>query len=859
MEHQAAAASALAAGPERQHSGPRSGSCPTIGLLRFMYRTWERGGFLDGVLDAARDHDVNLICFTDQRLDAGGQQRGWVYDLASPETLDGLIIGGTIAFGYSPDLFQRYCQRFADLPRVSAAIHLPGVPWVSVDGFSGMYQAVEHLIVVHGHRRIAFIRGPGGTLDAEDRYQAYIAALAAHGLPLEPELVAQGDYGRESGSAAMRQLLASGANIQAVAAANDSMAVGAMDVLQAQGIAVPQAMALTGFDDFEEARLGAVPFTTVRQNIYEEGYRAITLVLSLLRGEAVPDHVQVPTELVVRGSCGCAPQFSAPAVGVSPVPLPATGSVGELEALAGQWETIVAALGRELHKPARPGVTDYAPASAWDKALSQVWESFIADLPEENPARFLATLESVLRQAHEQGQPLENWQAVLAALSRHVLAVLRAPHLLRQAGVLLEHGQVLVGEARLRWQAHRQAVLEQLEGNLQELEAELMATTEQAELALALRRYLPVLGIRRCYLAVYSDRLGALAEPLAEEPDWRRLGDMLELFLTCDDDQGAQLTHGPSFPARQLAPAGMLPDRRYTFVIQPLASNHRQIGLVGYEVGASDPAVYARLTVHLGHALFRYYLIQRQQLAQQGLEQRAAELALANHELEAFSYSVSHDLRGPLRAISGFSQILIEDYGAGLALEAQQLLARIQAASYQMSGLIDDLLRLSRVMRSDMRLAPLDLSELVTDVVRGLQAAAPDRQVDVSVAAGVTAAADPNLMRIALENLLGNAWKFTARNPAARIEFGARAEGAEEVYFVRDNGAGFDMAYADKLFGAFQRLHGAEEYEGTGIGLTIVQRIIRRHGGQIWAEGAPGRGATFSFTLKRSPLPPRRQ
>jgi DNA-binding LacI/PurR family transcriptional regulator/signal transduction histidine kinase len=836
-------------------SRPRAGARLTIGLLRFMYRIWEKGGFLEGVFDAAREYDVNLICFADQRLDAEALQRGWVYDLASPETLDGLIVGGTIGFDVGPELFQTYCQRFASLPRVSAAIRLPGVPWVSVDGFPGMYHAVEHLITVHGHRRIAFIRGPEGMLDANERYEAYLAALAAHQLPLVPALVARGDYSREGGQAAMQQLLLTGADFQAVVAANDGMALGALEVLQAWGLAVPQQVGLVGFDDFSEARLAAIPFTTVRQNIYQVGYQTVSLLVRRLRGEAVPERVGVPTELVVRQSCGCAPQ---------PVALPAAPSHRRVEldatrgsGLAAEREATLAAVLAALQASAKPMQVNYAPASVWESNLSQLWEAFAADLHDEGSTRFGLALENALRQAREYGEPLENWQPALTAFSRQVLPRLSDPRVLRHASVLLQHGQALLGEARLRWQANQQAVLEQTEQQLLEVEIQLMWISEQTDLAQVLSQYLPVLGIRRCYLALYSDRLGALAEPSAVEPDWRQLGERAELFLTCDEQRGVVLTHGLCFPSQQLAPAGLLPEQhRYTLILQSLAFNHQQLGLVGYELEKSDPAVFARLTAQLSHALYRLYLIRRQQLAQQGLELRAAELALANHELEAFSYSVSHDLRAPLRTISGYSQILVEDYGGGLAVEAQRLLGRIQAASYHMSGLIDDMLRLSQVLRSDMRFVPLELSALALDIVGGLQAAAPERHVEVKVAPGITAVADPNLIRIALENLLGNAWKFTARNPAAQIEFGAETQAGETVYFVRDNGAGFDMAYADKLFGAFQRLHAADEFEGTGIGLTIVQRIVRRHAGQIWAEGAPGKGATFSFTLKRQPSPP---
>ncbi|MGH3106070.1 MAG: PAS domain S-box protein, partial [Rubrobacteraceae bacterium] len=228
---------------------------------------------------------------------------------------------------------------------------------------------------------------------------------------------------------------------------------------------------------------------------------------------------------------------------------------------------------------------------------------------------------------------------------------------------------------------------------------------------------------------------------------------------------------------------------------------------------------------------------------------RTAQLEAFNNELEAFSYSVSHDLRAPLRAIDGFSQILLEDYEDKLDEEGRLYLRRTKNASQRMGHLIDDLLNLSRMTRSEMRRESVDLSALVKGVAEDLRATSPEHEVDVIVEEGLVANGDESLLRVALENLLGNAWKFTRDQPRPRIEFGILEHEDTPAYFVCDNGVGFDMAYADKLFGAFQRLHSTGEFEGTGIGLATVQRIIHRHGGRVWAEGNIGSGATFFFTL----------
>ena len=235
------------------------------------------------------------------------------------------------------------------------------------------------------------------------------------------------------------------------------------------------------------------------------------------------------------------------------------------------------------------------------------------------------------------------------------------------------------------------------------------------------------------------------------------------------------------------------------------------------------------------------------------VRERTKKLEEANGELEAFSYSVSHDLRAPLRAMDGFSQRLVADYGPKLDEQALSYLSRIRAGAVRMGQLIEDLLSLSRITRLELVRREVDLSALVHAVLAELQQRDPERKVQVSVWDGVHVEADLRLARVALENLLGNAWKFTSKNPEAHIEFGMMQEGERKVLFVRDNGAGFDMAYADKLFGPFQRLHGIHEFPGTGVGLAIVQRIVIRHGGRIWCQAKPDLGATFFFTLQEEP------
>jgi PAS domain S-box-containing protein len=235
--------------------------------------------------------------------------------------------------------------------------------------------------------------------------------------------------------------------------------------------------------------------------------------------------------------------------------------------------------------------------------------------------------------------------------------------------------------------------------------------------------------------------------------------------------------------------------------------------------------------------------------AEEALARAKEATETANRELEAFSYSVAHDLRAPLRGIDGFSKVLLDDYSEKLDSAGRRYLGRVRESAQHMAQLIESLLTLARVNQGDVRRECVDLSELARATAERLRTSQPERNVEFLIAKGLTGTGDDRLLGVVLENLLGNAWKFSRDTPKACIEFGCSRESGQSIFFVRDNGAGFDMAFASKLFGVFQRLHTSNEFEGTGIGLATVQRIIGRHGGRIWAEAKVGEGATFYFTL----------
>jgi two-component system sensor histidine kinase/response regulator len=311
----------------------------------------------------------------------------------------------------------------------------------------------------------------------------------------------------------------------------------------------------------------------------------------------------------------------------------------------------------------------------------------------------------------------------------------------------------------------------------------------------------------------------------------------------------------------------MMPEMNgITLLAAALERDPQLVGIIMTGQGAIDSAVDAMKTGALDYILKPFKLsfilpvlaralaVRRLRLEKAELEEhlreRTTELEVANKELESFSYSVSHDLRAPLRAVAGYSSMLLRKYSPDMPADAQRLLNQVSASAQRMGQLIDGLLHFSRLGRAPLSKRPVNIAAMVQDILKELQAEQGDRQIKLEVAELPECVGDPLLLKQVFMNLLSNAFKFTRKQPAAVIRIGCRREGSENIYVVQDNGVGFDMAYAEKLFGVFQRLHHLEDFDGTGVGLSIVHRIIQRHGGRIWVEARVDHGATFYFTLE---------
>jgi DNA-binding LacI/PurR family transcriptional regulator/anti-anti-sigma regulatory factor len=599
-----------------RHTKPKK-SRPVIGFLTHTISDAYGALLWAGAMDAAKEGDANLICFPGWALHS---RRGFeaqanvLYDLVSAENVDGLVLSSGVLSNYvGPEQFRDFCERYHPLPMASIAIALEGIPSVLTENYQGVREVMVHLIEVHGLRRLAFISGLPGNREAEIRYQAYADALAEYGLPLDPALISPPTYWDDaSGIAAMRVLLDERkllprVDFEAVVTGSDNAAFGALIELQARGVQVPEDIAVTGFDAQERSEYLPPPLTSVRQPIYEQGRLATEMVLAQLQGKEVRDQVNLPTELVVRQSCGCLdPAVVQAALEPASHPLHKVVMGDTLEAaLATHRERILS----EMTEAA--GAASEGVISEW---ASQLLEAFVADLEGRSPGTFLSILDRILRQAEAAGGEVITWQGVLGALHRHALPILSGSALFYPAESLWQQAQVMIARTALRARSYRQWQAEQQAESFREIGQTLITTFDMAELMDVIASELPRAGIPSCYLCVYKGQ---------DVPPKRS-----RLIMAYNEEGRIELEQdGRSFASRRLVPEGLLPrETRYAMVVKPLYFREHQIGFALLEASSQPGNVYEVLRGQLSSALESALLLQERKRAEEALEKAYAEV-----------------------------------------------------------------------------------------------------------------------------------------------------------------------------------------------------------------------------------------
>jgi DNA-binding LacI/PurR family transcriptional regulator/serine phosphatase RsbU (regulator of sigma subunit) len=601
--------------PEGGH--PRRKVAVLVDSLRNSYQTT----VVAGIADSASRREIEIAVFAGGVLGAPGNvgvNRNFLFDACQKPDFDGaILLGGALGNFLGPDAVARLCARLEGLPLVSLGVSPPGVPTLSVDEESGMRQALEHLISRHGFRRIAFVRGPQMNAEAERRFSIYRSVLEAQGIELDPALVCDGTFERAAGEAAVALLIDERQlDFDALVAANDYMALGAIPALEARGLEVPSDVAVIGFDDVEDARFSTPPLTTVRQPLYQQGEAALELLLSGMNGQALPAMTAAATELVVRQSCGCLSGLSRP------------GRAGPITMTETRIETLLSEHGEEVRKHAARSVrgADTALPEGWER---QMLEAFEAELRGAGAGLFASTLDRLLVSVAASGDDVAAWQGMISALRKLLLPSLpNEPLRWVQAEDLWHEARILIADLAERAQAQHRLYSERLARVLTESGATLLATQQIGALAGAVQRQLPRLAIPSAALAL---REGYEAEDAPDKP----VDDLLlALFYDVEQPPG----HAPPPIAEKLSLRTLLSSvseplgRRTILVLEPLFFHDRALGCLLLEMGPREGFVYESLAEQVSSAIEGARLVSR--LVEEATRRQVAERQRLEKEME---------------------------------------------------------------------------------------------------------------------------------------------------------------------------------------------------------------------------------
>jgi signal transduction histidine kinase/DNA-binding LacI/PurR family transcriptional regulator/AraC-like DNA-binding protein len=831
---------------------------PTIGLLSGRASSGSHFDLWSGVTDATSARRANLFCFAGKYLhlpqssaskdladpDYFDAQGNVIYEMIDKERVDGLIIWTSSLGNYiSRQNLKEFCERYRPLPMVGVGMILEGIPSILLDSYGGMRDAIVHLIEAHGRRRLAFIRGLEGHRDAEERYRAYRDVLQEFGLPFDPSLVSPPlGWSEAAGLEAIRILLDERhVTLDAVVAANDHLAASASKTLQSRGMRVPDDVAIVGFNDDALGRIITPPLTTIPLQMYERGRQAAKMLLGLLDGQPGPEQVTVPTHLIVRQSCGCLEPAAVQLAKLAPLRIsPRRDSVQPMSAggerLAARRIQILEDLKAEVTIPA---------------ALAElVIDAFFAAMTRSSAHIFLSTLQDVLGQVKGKEGDLAVWQNAISILQYRVLPdLVDDQEMLIRAQAMWHQARVMIGEVALRSQTLREWRAQQQSMRMRTLGQQLATTASARQLVDILARELPLLGIPRCFLALYED---------SKKPtEWSR--------LILGYDESGRLELGPRtqhFPSPQLVPDDLLsPKLRYNMAVEPLYFRDENLGFVLLERGPMEGDIYETLREEISHALKVVLLLEQSvQLYQQARD--AQQIAEEADRLKSrFLSMVSHELRTPLVLLVGLSEIMLREYGGRFPLPEpyHQDLARMHVGAQQLDGLIRDVLDLTRSQMGQLKLMknPTDLVQVLNAVAligeelahgKGLQwkYLVPDRLPRVL--------GDQARLQQVVLNLVTNAVKFTARG---QVSLKATVNDDGITVSVADTGLGVPLEEQQVIFDEFRQSERTvgHEYGGLGLGLAICRQLVELHGGTIGVKssGVENTGSIFFITLPLMP------
>lgn len=607
-----------------------SSSRKTIAVLSAQVSRLWNAEFLAGVLDCAKEHNVNVVSFSGGKPtpipSPSGNLSYGLYDLIKPGQFDGILLSADMAHEVSVDEVKNFCKIFAPTPVATFAIPMKDVPTCITDNSGGMRAIINHLLTAHGYKRIAFIRGPVGQLEADQRFEAYKAELKANDIRYDETLVIEGDFSPESGRAAVRTLLDErGVRVQAIAASNDRMAFGVLEALGQRGISVPDSIAVTGFDNVSESQSMGVPLTTVNQSFYEIGKKSFEVLMKKMNGETISDVTVLPVNVVVRWSCGCLPDSVQKAV-VLPREVAHTGRLENKREAA-----IRALLGAAGIPEIDPEKSKYVEifGSAWDEFLTTLRE------PDRNTI-FLKSVQSIVEILQQNDYDFNAWQNVISTFRKYALGGINSNTTMLRAENLFQQARMLVGELSQRVQAYRRLQFEKQEELLNNFSFSMASAMTFEGIGLAISKHFPTLGLERWYVMLYGDvgSPGSVSSPPPQN---------YQLLLQYDEHSFKIPDDKPLLATGRLVPHGKTPeDRRYQAVVMPLTLASNRFGFMWVEMGPHDWDIYVRLKNLLSSALLRTMLVEQREQAQKEVERLFSAEQERRRGAEALSRSSRH-------------------------------------------------------------------------------------------------------------------------------------------------------------------------------------------------------------------------
>lgn len=801
-----------------------------------------------GITDAAREREVNLIYYS-----AGVQraittwQGSLLYELIDPALLDGLIIiPSTLMINQVPGFIAEFIQRLSGLPMISLDDIFGSTPCVLKDNYRGMVDVLAHLVDVHDRRRIILMPGPVGFEGVEERFHACKDFMTRRGLPFDPDLVtpALKSWQYEDALELFQKYLETHGlrprtDFDAVAAVNDESAMAVITVLQRMGVHVPEDVAVTGFDDLDLAGVSSPPLTTARPPFYHIGRQAVDLLLAKLRGDFIPEKTMVPSQVIVRHSCGCLlPTISKTVVGDI--------QVEDGLSLPHLAEWLASRRGEVIRQIA--DTVSATPVAA--SRARQLLNGFLGEIGHGVQHAFLSALDDILGQVAADGGYLEEWQNAISVLRRCALEKLDDAQAIRKIEDLCQQGRVMVGEMAWRAHARRRLVSEERERDLRVLGTVLATHLDLDELFKVLAAELPALGFSRCYLSLYENPQNPLQKA--------------RLVLGYDERGVLDIPDQECiFPSRQLMPEqAWLNTRPYQLFLEMLSFRDENLGFVLFETtlpaGRTAGKLFDGLRVQISNSIKAALLYHDVQQARQVAEDRRELAEQANRLKSHFLSMVSHELRTPLNVIAGLSENIAQEKIAGeqeLPERVRRDLQHIHASAQHLDGLIRDVLDLasSHVGQLKLVMERLDVIEALKPALMMGERMAREKGLVWKCVLPPdlpTVTFDRTRLRQVALNLISNAVKFTRQG---EIVFQIELTAEKLVFSVIDTGLGIPLEDQKAIFEEFRRSErtAARGYGGMGLGLAICRRLVEMGGGEIGVESAgfEGSGSNFYFTL----------